>query len=134
MVKVKHKGYTVGHTFISIDYKLWDPLSRFFDQISTALKAPDGSNMPRTPAVSHRIKTVWVDWQGAFGPNDTLTELTPTNCRAVFQYMAGARHPYNLEVVFGDGEELPPYSSLEEGDRSMKKDGYVTFRDNKKPL
>ena len=69
MVKVQHKGEIVGHTFISIDYRASEPDGPFpgiVDRISHALKTPDGSNMPKTPAVSHKIKTVWVDWQGAF--------------------------------------------------------------------
>ena len=69
MVKVKHKRYTVGHTFISIDYRPSEsegPFPGVVKGISNALKMPDGGNMPRTPAVSHRIRTVWVDWQGAF--------------------------------------------------------------------
>ena len=69
MVKVQHKGEIVGHTFISIGYQSFDLRGVFsivVRNIRFALKLPDESNMPKSPAISHKIENIFVDWQGAF--------------------------------------------------------------------
>ena len=69
MVKVQHKGKTVGHTLIRMDYtpcELNGPFPDVVKKIRSALKKPDANNMRETPAISHNIAKVSVDWQGAF--------------------------------------------------------------------